>query len=180
MLQSIPIMADVPPTPLPPVPFSVRPFCGDDAAACKALYVEGLIAPKLADNDTGLDIEDIRAAYVPDDGGQFFVAVNAAGEVVGMIGVQPAEPGVGEIRRLRVRPDHRRRGIGHKLVETAVGYCRDRGYVKVMFDTYLDREPALNLFNKFHFHHTRTRKVGEKELLIFYLDLYQRDGVEQQ
>jgi GNAT superfamily N-acetyltransferase len=157
---------------------TVRPYQPCDAGACRGLYVDGLIGGKLATNDTGLDIEDIPAAYLGTPDGQFWVALNPEGQVVGMIGVQPSEPGVGEIRRLRVQADHRRRGIGHRLMETAIRFCRDRGYVKIMLDTFMDREPAIRLFQKFNFLHSRTRRVGEKELLYFYLDLYQRDGRE--
>ena len=110
------------------------------------------------------------------DGSHFWVAVAAESRVVGMIGVQQHEPGLGEIRRLRVANDVRRRGVGSSLVETAVRYCHERGYLKVALDTFVDREPAIKLFEKFHFHFQRSRKFGEKEQLHFYLDLYGQDG----
>jgi len=82
------------------------------------------------------------------------------------------EQGCGEIRRLRVRADHRRKGIGSALVEAAVRFCHEKGYVKIELDTFVDREAAIRLFEKFRFRHSRSRKVGEKELMYFYLDLY--------
>lgn len=160
---------------LPPIPVTVRTFRRSDAPACRVLYVEGLIGGKLAGNDTGIDIDDIPAAYLGSPDQHFWVAENRAGEVVGMVGVQKLDEGVAEIRRLRVRNDHRRRGIGTVLMETAVCFCRDHGYIKITLDTFMERDPALSLFNKFHFLHSRTRQVGEKELLYFYLDLYHSD-----
>ena len=62
--------------------------------------------------------------------------------------------------------------IGSALVEAAVRYCHECEYLKIALDTFVDREPAIKLFEKFRFHHSRTKKVGEKELLYFYLDLY--------
>jgi ribosomal protein S18 acetylase RimI-like enzyme len=97
-------------------------------------------------------------------------------EVVGMVGVQHYEDGVGEIRRLRVRSDMRRKGIGSRLVETALRFCHEKGYLKITLDTFMEREPAIKLFEKFHFKHSRTKMVGGKELLYFYLDLYSRDS----
>jgi ribosomal protein S18 acetylase RimI-like enzyme len=97
-------------------------------------------------------------------------------EIVGMVGVQQHEDNVGEIRRLRVRHDYRRRGIGSALVERALKFCRDRGYLKIALDTFMEREPAIRLFEKFHFRHSRTRSVMGKEVMHFYLDLYQREG----
>jgi ribosomal protein S18 acetylase RimI-like enzyme len=166
----------------PPVPegsFVIRSFRQEDLPACTQLYRDGLLGGKIAENDTGLDMDDIESAYMSTPGSHFWVAQTsgaASREVVGMIGVQQHEESVGEIRRLRVRQDLRRRGIGSALIETALKFCRDRGYLKIALDTFVDREPAIKLFEKFHFRHSRTRAVGDKEVMHFYLDLYTRDG----
>ncbi|MDB5301990.1 MAG: hypothetical protein JWO87_3653 [Phycisphaerales bacterium] len=166
-------------------PASIRSYRPTDASACKRLYQEGLIRGKIADNDTGWDIEDIDSAYIKPPGGHFWVAVappelSAPQElVVGMIGVQHHDDDVGEIRRLRVAATHRRRGIGTRLVETALRFCQDQQYLKITLDTYMEHEPAIRLFEKFHFRHYRSRKVGEKELMYFFLDLYKKDEKPQ-
>ena len=158
-------------------PIRIRSFLLPDAAACAILYRQGLVeGQQIAENDTGLDIDDIPAAYMSSPGCHFWVARPMdSDDIVGMIGVQQHADNVGEIRRLRVREDYRRRGIGSSLVETAVKFCRDRGYLKIALDTFMEREPAIRLFEKFHFRHTRTRSVAGKEIMHFYLDLYQRD-----
>src|SRR3954451_19820902 len=113
-----------------PIPFSIRTYRATDADACAQLYHEGLLGGKIAENDTGLDMDDIPAAYLASDGSHFWVAEMAPGnEIVGMIGVQQHEASVGEIRRLRVRHDLRRRGIGSALVETALKFCQQHGYL---------------------------------------------------
>jgi len=160
---------------LPPIPVKVRTYQPRDRDVVKHLYVEGLIGGHIAPNDTGIDIEDVQEAYLSSDCNHFWVAENMKGEVVGMIGVQIVQDVAGEIRRLRVRQDHRRRGIGAKLVETAIKWCQERGCLKVTLDTYMEREPALKLFEKFKFKHSRTRDVSGKSLLYFYLDLYSGD-----
>lgn len=169
-------------------PFLVRTFRPADQPACRTLYVEGLVGGAIAGNDTGADIDDIASAYMRDAANHFWVAVAppddgptngaaagadpAAWPIVGMVGVQQHDPGTGEIRRLRVSQVHRRRGIGTALMEAAVRFCAERQYLKITLDTFMEREPAIRLFEKFRFHHNRTRRVGEKELLYFYLDLY--------
>ena len=165
-------------------PYVVRSFRRPDFQACTQLYREGLLGGKIAENDTGLDIDDIESAYLNNPGSHFWVAETTddgggnggAKQIIGMIGVQQHEDSVGEIRRLRVRQDFRRRGIGSALVEMALKFCRDRGYLKIALDTFMEREPAVKLFEKFHFRHSRTRNVMGKEVMHFYLDLYQRDG----
>src|SRR5207253_11197093 len=88
----------------PELPIHVRSFRADDLPACRKLYVEGLLGGRLAENDTGLDIDDIDSAYMKTPGNHFWVAETtaaaaaaaaaddgAAGQIVGMIGVQHHE-----------------------------------------------------------------------------------------
>lgn len=154
---------------------TIRPYQRKDLAACRHLYKEGLLGGKIAENDTGSDIDDIERAYTKQPGSSFWVAESHDGKVVGMIGVQQHEQGVGEIRRLRVQVDQRRRGIGTMLVEKAIKFCAENGHLKVALDTFIDRDPAIKLFEKFHFHHSRTRNVAGKDMMYFYLDLYESD-----
>jgi ribosomal protein S18 acetylase RimI-like enzyme len=174
--------------------FTIRSFRPADLSACRKLYVEGLVGGTLAGNDTGFDLDDIDSTYIKSPGSHFWVATVPAGEesgtssgtagtegaagdvVVGMIGVQHHDAGIGEVRRLRVDAEHRRRGIGSALVEQALHFCRDQHYLKITLDTFVDREPAIHLFEKFGFRHHHTRNIAGRDLLYFYLDLYKQDG----
>jgi len=149
----------------------IRSFSPPDLPACQVLYFEGLIGGKIAENDTALDLDDIATVYMK-PGNHFWVAENEQGQIVGMVGVQHHEAATGEIRRLRVASDHRRRGIGSALVETALKFCQENQYLKITLDTFMEREPAISLFRKFRFHHDHTRSVAGKDLMYFYLDLY--------
>lgn len=160
---------------LPDIPAKIRSYAPRDKEACLHLYREGLLGGALAENDTGLDIDDIEQAYMDMPCNHFWVAQTDDGQIVGMIGVQIHEQGVGEIRRLRVREDVRRRGIGSKLVETALKHCAEQQVLKITLDTFVDREPAIKLFEKFRFRHDRTKNVAGKDLLYFYLDIYGRE-----
>lgn len=152
--------------------YKIRSFQTGDGEACRKLYTEGLISNSLAPNDTGWDIDNIDQVYMQRPENHFWVAVTDKGQVVGMLGVQHHEAGVGEIRRLRVAKDHRRRGIGSMLLETALRFCQQRADVKVMLDTAMDKDQAMPLFEKFHFRHHSSKQFGNKELLYFYADLY--------
>jgi ribosomal protein S18 acetylase RimI-like enzyme len=158
----------------------IRSFQPGDLDACRRLYHEGLIGGQIAENDTGLDIDDIELAYMQPAGNHFWVAVTKdTNDVVGMIGVMHSD-GVGEIRRLRVASDHRRKGIGSALLEVAIRFCQEQNYLKVALDTFIDRDPAMKLFEKFRFRHGRTRNYAGKDLLYFYLDLYTSDRKDAQ
>jgi ribosomal protein S18 acetylase RimI-like enzyme len=152
----------------------IRSFRPSDAEVCKRLYLEGRISGTNSENDTGLDIDDIQSAYMNVPGAHFWVAESDTGEVVGMIGVQQHSTGEGEIRRLRVRPDQKGKGIGSMLLEIAITHCREAQHLKVTLDTFMDPEPAFKMFGSLKFKHSRTRVLGAKSLHYFYLDLYSK------
>ena len=95
-----------------------------------------------------------------------------------MIGVLHSD-GMGEIRRLRVRSDVRGRGIGITLLEHAVRFCKDKNYLKVALDTYIEREEAIKLFAKHQYRLDRTRQYAGKEMIYFYLDLYTSEAGDE-
>jgi ribosomal protein S18 acetylase RimI-like enzyme len=157
------------------IPVTIRDYRASDRDAVRFLYLQGMVlGAKLADNDTGLDMDDIPLAYAAAGGHGFWVAENAAGEVVGMIGVQH-DGGSAEIRRLRVRVDNQRRGIGARLLEHALRFCQDKGYLKITLGTSVGTLPAVKLFEKFHFRLDHSKTVAGKDMLYFYIDLYARD-----
>jgi len=157
-------------------PANIRDFQPGDQCACLSLYRQGLTGGKISENDTASDLDNIAAEYMK--GGNHFWVAQEGDTIVGMIGVQHHDEGTGEIRRLRVHPDFRRRGIGTALVETAIRFCREQNYLKVTLDTFMERDPAIRLFEQFKFRHYRTKTFGEKDLVYFYLDLYAEDGRE--
>lgn len=148
-----------------------------DYAAIAALFREGLLEGHLRSNDTGADIENVAAAYFADEGQSAFWVARYDNQVVGMIGVQHTAKSVGEVRRLRVRQDFRRRGVGTKLMEKAIVFCHEHSYLKVVLDVRIEREPAIKLFEKFGFALSRSRDVEGRKMLDFYLDLYREPGV---
>ena len=200
----------------------IRSFRPDDLEACQKLYREGMIGGKIADNDTGMDIDDISHAYMR-LGNHFWVAERGtpgrassvslaapiinpgiihsiksaatntgtgevgsenvelgpasavgtcASPIVGMVGVQQDGDDAAGVRRLRVRSDCRRQGVGTALMESALQFCHDHGYLKVTLDTFMDPEVAIRMFERFRFHHDRSRTVNGKDLMYFYFDLY--------
>jgi len=150
----------------------IRSAVDADFPVIRQLFQQGLDEGILAENDTGADIENIAEAYQSDDGMSGFWVAELDGEVVGMVGVQQTNDNTAEIRRLRVRSDKRRRGIGAKLMEQAIGFCRHHAYLKVVLDVRLEHEPAIALFGKFAFQLARRREISGRCSLDFYLDLY--------
>jgi carbonic anhydrase len=73
--------------------------------------------------------------------GRMFLAL-ARGQAAGCIGLRPlAEPGVGEMKRLYVRPAYRGHGLGRALVQRTIDAAREIGYRRLLFDTWPPRMP---------------------------------------
>jgi ribosomal protein S18 acetylase RimI-like enzyme len=151
---------------------TIRPVAEADFPVIRKLFYDGLSEGNVPVNDTGADIENVAEAYLSDNGSSCFWVAELNGDVVGMVGVQHTVDNTAEIRRLRVRADKRRRGIGAKLMEQAISFCRHHAYLKVVLDVRLEHEPAIALFGKFAFQLARRREVAGRCMLDFYLDLY--------
>ncbi len=165
-------MAEKQPAQFNPDQITLRLAGGDDHHAVRQLFQAGMVEGLVPDNDTGADIENMVEAYFSDEGQSALWVAGVDDEIVGMIGVQKTSDNEAEIRRLRVRSDFRRRGVGAKLMEQALLFCRHHSYLKVILDVRIEREPAIKLFEKFGFRLNRTREVGGRRMLDFYIDLY--------
>lgn len=150
----------------------IREATADDIPVLRELFEAGVFESQVAGNDTGADIEQLHEAYFSDEAqGGFWVATDN-GEIAGMIGVQRLEDSVAEMRRLRVRPQFRRRGIATALMSHAIRFCRDRDYLKIVLDVRVERQPAIQLFEKFGFYLARSREQDGRRTLDFFVDLY--------
>jgi ribosomal protein S18 acetylase RimI-like enzyme len=148
----------------------------EDHPAILELFREGLDEGHIRANDTGADVENLREAYFSDDGESGFWVARFHGEVIGMIGVQKTSENTAEVRRLRVRDNYRRRGVGTRLMETALTFCQEHSYLKVVLDVRIERGPAIALFEKFGFVLARTREIDGRKMLDFYVDLYREQN----
>lgn len=150
----------------------IRTARDEDLTALRELFQESIIEGLVGDNDTGADIDNLHEGYFADEGQSGFWVAVYDNLVIGMIGVQKMAENSAEVRRLRVRNAYRRRGIGALLMERALAFCKRQGYLKVVLDVRIERGPAIALFEKFGFKHGRTREIGGRKLLDFYIDLY--------
>jgi ribosomal protein S18 acetylase RimI-like enzyme len=137
----------------------------------RELFEKSRIEGHLRENDTGADLEHLVAGYFECKDSGFWVA-EIDEFIVGMIGVQRVNTDSAEIRRLRVREGFRRKGIGTKLMEQAITFCKEKQFLKVILDVRIERGPALSMFDTFGFLQGREREIDGRKLRDFYLDLY--------
>ncbi|WP_293914836.1 GNAT family N-acetyltransferase [Deinococcus sp.] len=78
------------------------------------------------------DMNDMNI-YFPPDGGMFLAEVDQL--FIGTIFLTKLRQGVGQIRRMYVRDEYRRRGIARKLFETAIESARNIGYSQLLLES---------------------------------------------
>ena len=168
----------------------IRQATEDDANAILALHQESIHDQDLPHEQKALgldvpaDLQHFSGTYIGSIHNRFWVAVapkkqeksSAQRErVIGMVGVVATKTDVAEMRRLRVTPNFRRKGIAARLLEAALAHCRDQGFLKVLLDARLEQTAAVQLFEREGFQFIRNRETAGVQIREFYLDLYGSD-----
>ena len=91
------------------------------------------------------DIAHWRTEY---DGvsGALLVLQDSRGEIVGTAGVRVLEPGLGEIKRMWIRPECQGRGLGRRLLERCLEEARALGFRTLRLDSERQMGAALHLY----------------------------------
>lgn len=96
------------------------------------------------------ELDGLPGAYAPPEGG-LWLAVGEQEEAAGCVGLRSLEPGVGELKRLYIRPPYRGTGLGKRLVRTALRAAVDLGYERLRLDTLPDMKDAIRLYESLGF-----------------------------
>jgi GNAT superfamily N-acetyltransferase len=65
------------------------------------------------------------------------------GKIAGCVGLRKVEDGICEMKRLFVRREYRRSGVGRALAEAVVEKAREMGYARMWLDTVMEEAKAL-------------------------------------
>lgn len=105
---------------------------------------------------TEVQQEYVRRYGAPDatpvDGSEFarpygtFLVASVAGEAVGCAGLRRHDDGVAEIKRMFVRPAHRRRGHARAMLAALERWAGERGYRRIVLETGTAQPEAIALY----------------------------------
>ncbi|MFC6961748.1 GNAT family N-acetyltransferase [Halocatena marina] len=118
------------------------------------------------------DLRAIRETYI-EPGGAFFVG-ELDGEIVAMGAFKPVDSRTAEIKRMRVDPDHQRRGYGQRILDTLEATATEREFTTFVLDTTARQTGARRLYEKNGYRETRRKTVGEYEMLFYRKSIEER------
>lgn len=132
--------------------FAIRRALPEDHAAVARELADYLSYIGDALDAEGLD-HDIAHWQEEYDGrtGVLLVVADAAGEVVGTAAVRLLEPGLGELKRMWLRPAWQGRGLGRRLMDACLDEARRLGCRALRLDTQAKLEAAVRLYRAYGF-----------------------------
>jgi choline dehydrogenase len=143
-------------------------FRRGDQAAVRRLILEGLEEHwGTLDPQFNTDLDDIEANYA---GGVVLVARDA-GRIVGVGAITPVAPGEGEVKRMSVARDARRRGIGTALLIALLADAKEREWRSVRLETTADWDDAVQFYRAFGFVLTHYEEGAFGRDAYFRMDL---------
>ena len=116
------------------------------AAALFRAYAASLPVD-LAPQGFSQELESLPRVYGPPDGE--LLLAKRGDHVLGCIALKALEPPrVAEIKRLFVRPQARKTGVGQALVAAAIASARQLGYGEIKLDTLPEMQSAIALYKR--------------------------------
>lgn len=110
------------------------------------------------------DILDIQTNYIW-GGGNFWIALNEDGKVIGTIGSQKATGEIAILKKLFVYSDYRGKefGVGIGLYNTLIFFTKEQGFSTLILDTPAKAERSHGFYKKVGF-----KEIIKQELKIAY------------
>ncbi|MCS7236658.1 MAG: GNAT family N-acetyltransferase [Thermoguttaceae bacterium] len=135
-----------------PLPVKIRVASNKDAEQIKELVFSVMREFGLSPEPNGLDsdLDDIEGNYLR-GGGLFEVVETPDGKIVGTAGLMIRPAGVAELRKMYVRKDLRRRGLGKTLLEHMLAHAEKQGIHEVELETNSCLQDAIRLYVKYGF-----------------------------
>ncbi|ETL26817.1 hypothetical protein L916_19570 [Phytophthora nicotianae] len=96
-------------------------------------------------------------------GGNFWVATPRLKptEMVGIVGLESQDANAGKLRRMSVKENYRRRGVGHLLIQVLEDWAKKHGYHKIWLGAGTVMEKARAFYSSEGYTQTKTFVINE-------------------
>jgi ribosomal protein S18 acetylase RimI-like enzyme len=152
---------------------NIRRYAPGDNARIWELHWEGVLGttrdyPRV-DPKYDADLTNLEHEYLT-PGSNFWVAEAPEG-LVGMAAIRRVDDKTGRLRRMRVTESWRRRGLARSLLETAIVFCQQASYSRLILDTTEHQTAAQRLYESAGFRFVGERSLGPFRVYDYVLDL---------
>src|SRR5262245_22956593 len=123
------------------------------------VHLHGLVYAREYGLDTTFEpyVAKPLAQCVLDKSGRIWIAEDAAGRMLGSIAMVDPGEHVGQLRWFLLVPEARGIGLGRRLLETALAFARDRGFLRIFLWSFADLVDARRLYERVGFRVSKTR-----------------------
>lgn len=148
-------------------PLRLRQVIQADTPAVVALHHAALDAAgaNAGPGEWDSDLEDIHSHYL-DSGGEFVVGT-LGGIIVAMGALRPLQPGIAEVKRMRVHPRWQGRGFGRMIIDHLERRAAELGFSSIVLDTTSRQHAAISLYLSRGFTQTGTGVVAGLPSVFF-------------
>ncbi len=132
--------------------YGIRRATNEDCAAVQAIVFAALREHGLTPEPeaTDADLFDFERHYFT-RGGCFHVITDNSGNVVGSVGLFPIDARTIELRKMYLAPEHRRRGLGKRLLDHAISEARRMGFKVLTLETQSSLKTAIAMYTRYGF-----------------------------
>ena len=155
-------------TPLPKG-YGLKFMSPADMPAIAGLMVEYFIVLKQNPEKDGLDRDLADPEYGYKEGG--FILLCHQDGPVGCVGLRSWGDGSGELKRMFIQKEHRGRGLGAKLLNSALELARSKGFTRLLLDTKKHLKAANHLFQKQGFVDTMNYNLNPRASRFMCLEI---------
>lgn len=117
------------------------------------LYAQEYALDRTFEGDVAIRMGEFAKTY--DSRKDYFAVAELDGKIVGSIVINGLSDETGLLRWFLVHPDARGRGLGRQLIDSAIAFCRERGFKKVTLWTISELKAAAHLYRQAGFVVTR-------------------------
>lgn len=137
--------------PTPPEGMQLRPARDQDGEAVQRLIFGILQAYGLrpAPDSTDRDLFELETFYFQRGG--YFGVLEEHGEIIGTFGLAPESSEVCELRKMYLSDQHRGRGLGKLLLESALSQAQQLGFHELVLETASVLKEAIQLYQRYGF-----------------------------
>jgi GNAT superfamily N-acetyltransferase len=144
----------------------VREYEERDAGSIWGLHVEALSAiGALYPGPWDDDFKRIAEVYFKPGG--IFLVGELDGNIVAMGALRYIDPVTAEVKRMRIRPNLQRRGLGSLMLQALERHAALRGLWNLELDTTAEQHAARSFYEKHGYHAVEVRRAAHADQVVY-------------